>query len=655
MPPAGVRQEDQEELLHVLQSWLATCNANIAEDIREQQGQQALEVMRLQAEVEELRGSADALRAAEDQNAALAARCARLEREVASAHADRDAYRAEADGLRSVERQLEGRVVALEAERAAAPSSSVREHRLERRVKDLRAKYEEKRQSLTKYQNYLRGTHGLAALHALAAAEGKREASGASGGDGGSEGRGTPSGGRAETASKAVWCFAPVKEVGVEPGDGPLEAPQPHDATPQVVDASPSTKVAGGDGMGILCTPWSSAISRQRELGVSPPPASTRKAGPSSPCKDSGKAAEVAMPHGGLKGVAAAGTPGVERGAGGAAAAAAEGAAAEAAGVAGAAGAVGEAGAVGAAQAAALDTPTPAPRRSASPDGDISMWDSAFPGMPTQSSVTSAKRPKPAARATQPMSTCAAGAAGISTAKGMRPPAARQNPVAGVTGAVKRRAAASPRWRTKTRRKQSGAAQMSLDDSWDLALCAKSQGGPASPRDAGEGGEITSHLSSGGGGERRQGRNAPAQAVGVEQPEPPGTSGDPAGHDPAGADLGGSCRERKQPLRGQHTATATVATGYKFQEVVRGKDKRARLPGHACEDCTKFYNALASWGHCPEQPECGHRVNRNPFAAHGALQQELSRHRHTHKPPETPEGFWDMGFMDSLDSRAEAS
>ena len=33
------------------------------------------------------------------------------------------------------------------------------------------------------------------------------------------------------------------------------------------------------------------------------------------------------------------------------------------------------------------------------------------------------------------------------------------------------------------------------------------------------------------------------------------------------------------------------------------------------------------------------------------LRQEASRHRHRHKPPETPPGFWDMGFMDSLDSR----
>ncbi len=30
------------------------------------------------------------------------------------------------------------------------------------------------------------------------------------------------------------------------------------------------------------------------------------------------------------------------------------------------------------------------------------------------------------------------------------------------------------------------------------------------------------------------------------------------------------------------------------------------------------------------------------------LRQEGSRHRHRHEPPPTPEGYWDMGFMDSL-------
>jgi hypothetical protein len=35
------------------------------------------------------------------------------------------------------------------------------------------------------------------------------------------------------------------------------------------------------------------------------------------------------------------------------------------------------------------------------------------------------------------------------------------------------------------------------------------------------------------------------------------------------------------------------------------------------------------------------------------LCQDLSRHRFKHAPPPTPEGFWDMGFGDSLDSRMD--
>lgn len=33
--------------------------------------------------------------------------------------------------------------------------------------------------------------------------------------------------------------------------------------------------------------------------------------------------------------------------------------------------------------------------------------------------------------------------------------------------------------------------------------------------------------------------------------------------------------------------------------------------------------------------------------------QEGSRHRFRFEPPKTPEGFWDMGFMDSQDSRVQ--
>ena len=37
----------------------------------------------------------------------------------------------------------------------------------------------------------------------------------------------------------------------------------------------------------------------------------------------------------------------------------------------------------------------------------------------------------------------------------------------------------------------------------------------------------------------------------------------------------------------------------------------------------------------------------------GEMKQDASRHRFKHAPPETPAGFWDMGFGDSQDSRVQ--
>jgi hypothetical protein len=40
-----------------------------------------------------------------------------------------------------------------------------------------------------------------------------------------------------------------------------------------------------------------------------------------------------------------------------------------------------------------------------------------------------------------------------------------------------------------------------------------------------------------------------------------------------------------------------------------------------------------------------------PSATCVQLRQDASRHRYRYKPPDTPDGFWDMGFKDSLVSR----
>ena len=69
---------------------------------------------------------------------------------------------------------------------------------------------------------------------------------------------------------------------------------------------------------------------------------------------------------------------------------------------------------------------------------------------------------------------------------------------------------------------------------------------------------------------------------------------------------------------------------------------------------------------CSHSPACpvhgfasagnGGRENAPPAKAGvdvDALRQEVSRHRAQWKRPDTQPGFWDMGFMDSLDSRVQ--
>ena len=48
----------------------------------------------------------------------------------------------------------------------------------------------------------------------------------------------------------------------------------------------------------------------------------------------------------------------------------------------------------------------------------------------------------------------------------------------------------------------------------------------------------------------------------------------------------------------------------------------------------------------PPQPEQAQQPTR------AALREAGSRHRYRYEPPPTPEGFWDMGFMDSLVTQA---
>ncbi|XP_046864117.1 DNA endonuclease RBBP8-like [Xenia sp. Carnegie-2017] len=77
-------------------------------------------------------------------------------------------------------------------------------------------------------------------------------------------------------------------------------------------------------------------------------------------------------------------------------------------------------------------------------------------------------------------------------------------------------------------------------------------------------------------------------------------------------------------------SNANVAQ-FKHKEVVRGKDKRAKLNGYFCEDCEKYYGSLKL-----SESEMQERLNA------------CSRHRARFSPgPSTPEHFWDVDFMNT--------
>ena len=71
---------------------------------------------------------------------------------------------------------------------------------------------------------------------------------------------------------------------------------------------------------------------------------------------------------------------------------------------------------------------------------------------------------------------------------------------------------------------------------------------------------------------------------------------------------------------------------FAYEEVVRGA-KRQALPGHECEECRKFLDAL------------GKGFNRDEIV------MKCSRHRARYTPQSTPPDFWRLTFVDSVASK----
>ncbi|KAI8587170.1 hypothetical protein BDZ88DRAFT_454333 [Geranomyces variabilis] len=77
------------------------------------------------------------------------------------------------------------------------------------------------------------------------------------------------------------------------------------------------------------------------------------------------------------------------------------------------------------------------------------------------------------------------------------------------------------------------------------------------------------------------------------------------------------------------------APQHQYHEVVRNKDARRMMHAVDCPCCRDFY---AACGPIKPLPELGFPEGR------GDRMQNVGRHRHIHKPPSTPPGFWDTGF-----------
>lgn len=84
-------------------------------------------------------------------------------------------------------------------------------------------------------------------------------------------------------------------------------------------------------------------------------------------------------------------------------------------------------------------------------------------------------------------------------------------------------------------------------------------------------------------------------------------------------------------------APSTNPDTTKYEEVVRKKDEREKLRRHDCPDCGKFMDAIMEGD--------GAEI----FERHQLMCN--SRHRTRYTPPETPEHFWELSFIDEIKKR----
>lgn len=86
----------------------------------------------------------------------------------------------------------------------------------------------------------------------------------------------------------------------------------------------------------------------------------------------------------------------------------------------------------------------------------------------------------------------------------------------------------------------------------------------------------------------------------------------------------------------EHVGARLEEVSFKYLEVIRKNDERAKLPAGYCTECARFYKAYAEHGDLAKANElvkrlCGHSIH-----------EQTSRHRRRYETPSTPPEYWDI-------------
>ncbi|KAJ3402616.1 hypothetical protein HDU80_004916 [Chytriomyces hyalinus] len=107
-----------------------------------------------------------------------------------------------------------------------------------------------------------------------------------------------------------------------------------------------------------------------------------------------------------------------------------------------------------------------------------------------------------------------------------------------------------------------------------------------------------------------------------------------------------SAQNRRSDSSGRQSPAEPKA--FQYQEVVRGKAERRQLHGASCPCCNDFFDAV---GDVPPIRDLG----QPEVAVKNSHLNNVSRHRSKWQVPDTPDGFWDVGFPSTaeMDKRSE--